>query len=113
MGDAVFELLVRERITAQGSMPVNKLHQTSVQYVCCAAQCQAVELLAGHLTEEEADIFRRGRNTHGNNVPRNANPKEYRAATGLETLFGYLYFKGRTERINDLFSIIWDNLKRD
>lgn len=109
----MFELLVRERITAQGSMPVNKLHQASVKYVCATAQSRAIDLLLDHLTEEEADIFRRGRNTHGNNVPKNANPKEYRAATGLEALFGYLYLKGETGRMNQLFCIIWENLVLD
>ena len=58
-----------------------------------------------YLTEEEESIFKRGRNTH-NNVPKNANPSEYRAATGLETLFGFLHIKGDTNRIKELFDII-------
>lgn len=111
LGDAVFELLVREHITAGGSMPVNKLHLKSVELVCAQAQAKAIDILKDHLTDEEADIFRRGRNATGNQIPKNSNPKEYRAATGLETLFGYIYLKGEIERINELFSIIIENIE--
>lgn len=111
LGDAVFELLVREHITTGGSMPVNKLHLKSVQLVCASAQFKAMDILKEHLTDEEMNIFKRGRNATGNQVPKNSSPKVYRAATGLETLFGYIYLKGEIERINKLFSIILDNIE--
>ena len=106
LGDAVFELLVRQHIVSSGSMPVGKLHAKAVEYVCATAQSQAMEILGQALTEREQEMFRRGRNANGNHIPRNANPKEYRAATGLETLFGYLYLNGETQRITELFSLI-------
>ncbi|WP_235843903.1 Mini-ribonuclease 3 [Massilioclostridium coli] len=110
LGDAVFELLVREYITSSGSMPVNKLHQRAVKIVCASSQCKAVEFLKEYWTEEEMDIFKRGRNATGNHVPKSSHPKEYRAATGLETLFGYLYLKGDIERINELFLLMINNM---
>ncbi len=111
LGDAVFELMVREKIMAVGSMPVGKLHHAAVQYVCASAQAKAIDILMPNLSEEEERIFRRGRNAHGNHVPRNSNPRDYRAATGLETLFGYLYIQGENARIQELFLILWNHLQ--
>ncbi len=105
LGDAVFELLVREELIKKGDAPVNKLHKDAVKMVCASAQHKAMEILMPILTEEEISIFKRGRNTH-NNVPKNADPSEYRAATGLETLFGFLHIKGDNNRIKELFNII-------
>ena len=105
LGDAVFELLVREELVSHGDAPVNKLHKDAVKMVCASAQHKASEILMPILTEEEISIFKRGRNTH-NNVPKNADPSEYRAATGLETLFGFLHIKGDNNRIKELFNII-------
>ncbi len=96
---------------AVGSMPVGKLHHAAVQYVCASAQAKAIDILMPNLSEEEERIFRRGRNAHGNHVPRNSNPRDYRAATGLETLFGYLYIQGENARIQELFLILWNHLQ--
>lgn len=112
LGDAVFELLVRERMIQKGNAPVNKLHKQTVRMVCAAAQAQAMEVLSPLLTEEEMAIFKRGRNTH-NNVPKNADPAEYRAATGLETLFGFLHIKGDTNREKELFEAIWNQTQSE
>ena len=70
------------------------------------AQAAAVERLLPLLTQEEADVYRRGRNTAPHSVPRAASRGEYQAATGLEALFGWLYLQGRTERLNELFEVI-------
>lgn len=110
LGDAVFELMVRERLIQKGNAPVNKLHKQAVKMVCAAAQAQAVQVLMPLLTEEEAAVYKRGRNTH-NNVPKNADPAEYRAATGLETLFGFLHVKGDTNRVRELFEAICNHMQ--
>ena len=90
-GDSVYEVYVREQIVKLGTMPVDKLHKKAVQYVNAGFQSYAYDVIADELTEEETEIFKRGRNATGNNVPRSSNPKDYRRATGMEALFGYLY----------------------
>ena len=74
---------------------------------CAAAQAEGLHRIEPMLTEEELSVYRRGRNTH-NNIPKNASPAVYRASTGLESLFGYLYLKGEKARIDALFSVIWE-----
>ena len=106
IGDAVYELLVRQYIVQHMNAPANKLHLKAVEKVCCTYQSGAVTRLEPLLTQEELDIFRRGRNSSTQRVPKNAKPVEYRRATGLETLFGYLYLKGEKERIQQLFEAI-------
>lgn len=106
LGDAVLELLVRERLVASQSLPLGKLHRASVSRVCAAAQSQAVELLLPVFTEEEHHIYKRGRNATGS-VPKNADLLEYRRATGLEAVFGYLHLCGDQARIRELFDLIW------
>lgn len=108
LGDAVFELRVREKLAEAGSMPVSKLHKKAVSVVCAKAQAKAVEQLDGILTEEELRIFKRGRNTRSH-VPKNADPGEYRFATGLETLFGFLHITGNIQRETELFEAIWNS----
>lgn len=103
LGDAVFELFVRERLIASGSMPVGQLHKMAVDKVCATAQCHALDSIKDILTEEEEAIFKRGRNASGNSVPKSATPTEYRIATGIETLFGYLYLKKDYSRLLELF----------
>lgn len=110
MGDVVYELLVREKMVEKANMPVNKLHKSTVEYVCASAQSRGLELIMDMLTEEEVAIYKRGRNANGNHVPKNANAQEYRRATGLEALFGYLYLTKQEDRIEELFRIIWEKL---
>lgn len=109
MGDAVYEQLVRERIISRANMPAQKLHELTIEKVCAEFQAAAARRLAeeGSLTEEEQDIFRRGRNASGITAPKHSTVAEYRAATGLECLFGYLHLCGRHERINELFELIF------
>lgn len=106
VGDAVFGLMVRERLLDKGSMPVAKLHKRSVEYVCAKSQFEFSLRLAEHLTPEEQDIFRRGRNASGNHIPKSSSPREYRAATGVEALFGYLYLQGDLLRLSELFDVM-------
>ena len=105
VGDAVFELLVRLHCAAGGGKN-GSLHQASVEMVNAAAQAGDMEKLLPLLAEEEADVFRRGRNVKVHSAPKHARLGDYHAATGLEALFGYLYLMGRRERLNALFAAI-------
>lgn len=107
IGDGVYELLVREYIVAQGNCSVKKLHSRKVELVRCEAQSRALsEKLWPLLTEEEQEAALRGRNAHVGHVPKNAQIGDYHGATALEALFGYLYLKGESLRIRELFTKI-------
>ena len=106
MGDAVFELMTRASLCAEGHGAVQELHRLTTGRVNAAAQARAAEKLLPLLTEEELALYRRGRNTHVNSVPHAANVGEYHAATGLEALFGWLYLRGEDARIRELFALI-------
>jgi len=105
VGDAVFELLVRVHLAAAGGRNGN-LHRAAVEMVNAAAQAGDMEKLLPLLTEEEAEVFRRGRNVKVHSVPKHARLGDYHAATGLEALFGYLYLLDRRDRLNVLFAVI-------
>ena len=94
LGDGVFELMVRSWLCLHGK--------------ATSAQARAVERIKDVLTQEERDVFRRGRNTSPHSVPQNASRADYQAATGLEALFGWLWLQGRTERLNQLFAVIME-----
>ncbi len=103
LGDAVYSLLVRARICAAGGEKASVLHRLSIEKVSAHAQAGAAERIDPLLTEEERAVMRRGRNAKVNTVPHSASVGEYHSATGLEALFGWLYLKGRRERIKELF----------
>ncbi len=106
LGDAVFELMVRSRLCLRGKATSRGLHKAAVSYVAAPAQARAAEKILPLLTAAEADVFRRGRNTKPHTVPRAAEREEYQAATALEALFGWLYLRGETARLNELFEIM-------
>ena len=106
IGDGVYDLLVREYLVKNSSAHVGELNKLKVSMVNCKSQAEYVRLLVDALTDEEADIYKRGRNTKVNSASKHSTLSDYHAATGLETLYGWLYLKGRTERINELFSLI-------
>ena len=105
LGDGVFELLVRTWLCTQGSTVVKNLHRAAVSYVSAPAQAARMERMLPLLSEEERDMYRRGRNAHVHMIPKNASHEQYSKATGLECLFGSLYLLGRRERINELFCL--------
>lgn len=78
--------------------------------MCAAYQAKAYDLLSDILNESEMAVMKRGRNANGASVPKSSSPIEYRKATGVESLFGYLYLKGEQERINDIIAIILDKI---
>lgn len=106
IGDCIYELLVREKLICENNKPVGKLHSMSIKKVCCQAQFSAANKIMDFLSEEEKAIYKRGRNAHTHHTPKNATTEEYHSATGLETLFGYLYLKNDILRIRELFDII-------
>ena len=112
-GDCVYELLVRRRVVLKGSTSAGRLHDLAVKQVRASYQSQAVAVIEPMLTEREADILRRGRNAGGISVPKSAKPSEYRRATALETLFGYLSLTGQDERVEELFNAICEVLETD
>ena len=105
VGDAVYSLLVRTFL-ADRQKPSDTLHKEAVEYVSAGAQAKAFARIKESLSDEELDVFTRGRNFHTNNTPKSSSVAEYHTATGLETLFGYLHLEGRKERIEELFNII-------
>ena len=108
LGDGVFELMVRSWLCLHGKATSKGLHRATVRYVAAPAQAKAVEKILPLLSEEEGDVFRRGRNTSPHSVPQNASRADYQAATWLEALFGWLWLQGRTERLNELFAVMME-----
>ena len=104
LGDCVLELCVREHLVDSGLSTSAHLNTAALDYVRAPMQAEAMKRLLPVLTEEEAAYFRRGRNIGHSNVPKRSTVSEYRAATGMEVLFGYLHLCGRQERIEELFS---------
>lgn len=103
LGDAVYELMVRSRLCLEGKGTNNSLHRATVRFVAAPAQARAAGRILPLLSEEELDVYRRGRNASPHSVPKGASRADYQAATALEALFGYLYLNGRTGRLNELF----------
>lgn len=108
VGDGVYELLVRAKEVETTRLTPNKLHGLAVRFVSAKGQFAALAFIEPLLTEEEANIVRRGHNASKATVAKNATPEEYRGSTALEALFGYLYLTGRNERIIELFDAIWE-----
>ncbi len=105
LGDAVYSLLVRQMLSFEENKPTGKLHKQSIKYVNAAFQAQMIRELLPFLNENEEAVFKRGRNAHSSHSPKNQDAVDYRYATGLEALYGYLYLCGETARINELFRL--------
>ena len=108
LGDGVYELMVRSWLCLHGKATNVGLHRAAVQYVAAPAQAKLAHAILPRLTEEEQAVYRRGRNSRTAAVPKGASVGEYHAATALETLFGWLYLQGKTDRLNELFSIMME-----
>lgn len=105
IGDSVFDIYVRAKIMSSGNQPVNVMHKKSKDYVNAKAQSEMYYRLLDFLTEEEMSVIKRGRNAKSFTKAKNASVSDYRHATGVEALFGFLFLKGETERITELFKI--------
>lgn len=103
LGDAVIELIARERVICSGIAEVGRLNRIVTDIVRASAQSAAIGRIEESLTEEETAVYKRGRNSHGVAVPKSASAAEYRRATGMEALFAALYLEGKRERLYELF----------
>lgn len=112
IGDSVYELYVRSKILSSGSRPARELHKIAVGYVKAKAQSTAICAILDQLSEEEIGIYKRGRNTNIHTVPKNADMNDYRQATGLESLVGYLYVTGRNERLLEILELAFAAIDR-
>ncbi len=102
IGDAVYELYIRVKVFQERKGKTKKMHKASVAQVKADAQAKMLKKIEPYLNEEERKIVRRGRNTKGGRPPRKIEYMVYKCSTAFETLIGYLYLKGRTDRIIDL-----------
>ena len=109
LGDCVMEMCVRERLVKMGYSSSSRLNKLALDYVRAPRQAQAMKNIADMLTEEENAVFHRGRNMGHSSTPKSATVAEYRAATGMEALFGYLHLAGRKDRIDELFAAAYPN----
>ncbi|WP_276358169.1 Mini-ribonuclease 3 [Cohnella caldifontis] len=105
IGDAVFEVYVRQRLIAGPIRKPHELHRAATRYVSAAAQARLLQRWMPLLGEEEADVVRRGRNTKSGQPPKNADPGDYRHATALECLVGYLFYRGERGRLEQLIDL--------
>lgn len=105
LGDCVYELYVREHLVKKN---ISHASVESLKYVTAHIQSNVVEKILPLLTEEEEDAYRRGRNLGHSSTPKSSTVGEYRRATGLESLFGWLYLAGRHERLRELFDIAFN-----
>lgn len=105
IGDAVYELLIRQYLISLPNHKPHHMHKTATSFVSAKAQFAWLTKWMPHLNEEELDIVKRGRNAKSGTPPKNANVTDYRHATAFECLVGYLYISGQIERLQELFEI--------
>lgn len=112
-GDAVIELLVREKLLKDGIGGVGKLNRSALAYVQATAQSRALDNILPLLSEDELAAFKRGRNNHVGAIPKSASAVEYRRATGFEALFAHLWLSGNEARARELFAIAYPDTPTD
>ena len=104
VGDAVYELYIRNYLVNTTNLKPHKLHIESIKYVKAKSQANILEKLDNYLTEEEKEIVRRGRNTKNHHIPKNADVNDYMYSTAFEALIGYLYLTQNNERLNEILN---------
>lgn len=110
IGDTLYDLFVRTQLAAARDLTARDMHRRAAKFVCAAAQAAALTRMMPQLTPTEQDVFRRGRNAHMGTVPKHAAIGDYRQATGLEALLGWLYLSGQDERLVHLMQIALEEL---
>jgi ribonuclease-3 family protein len=113
VGDAVYELAVREYLIGTGLVKVNRLHNETVKYVNAGAQAKVLHMLEGMFTADEAAVVRRGRNAKSPHTPRSTGMIEYRRSTALECLIGFLYLKGEKGRLAEIIAAALDAIHNE
>lgn len=111
LGDSVLECLIREALIKKGFEKSSHLNKEALNYVTAVNQNKAYMNIEGILSDEEKSVFKRGRNSSHLNVPKSASPSEYKNATGFEAIFGYLKLQKNKDRILELFSLAFPDLK--
>lgn len=111
IGDAVYELWVRKHLVTQGCIRVNTLHHQAIKYVNAAAQSELAGRLAPLLDDREMQIFKKGRNAKSGRQPKNMEMIDYRRATGLEALVGYLYLLNKEDKLEQIFMILLEMIE--
>ena len=107
IGDAVYELAVRQHLLRSGVVKMDQLHTAAVSYVNAGRQSQLVEEIAPLLTPEQREVYRHGRNAKSGHQPPHATVGQYRRATGLEALIGYLHLTGDQAQLDRIFSVLF------
>ena len=102
IGDGIYDLIIRSLVVAKGNTRASELHKRTSQIVKAKTQAEMIELIMPLLSEEEADIYKRGRNAKSPTMAKNATMADYRKATGFEALMGYLYVKDEVPRLVEL-----------
>ena len=110
LGDSVLEVLIREALVLKGYEKSSKLNSEALKYVTAVNQAKAFTNIESYLDENEAQIFRRGKNSSHLNIPKSASAIEYKTATGFEAIFGYLRLCGNEERIRELFKLAYPEI---
>lgn len=110
IGDSVFDIYVRTKVVKEGNTSVNNLHKKCVKYVSAKAQNQMVLKIMEEFSEEEKNVFRRGKNTKMHTVAKNATLSEYRNATGFEAVLGWLYLQDKTKRLEEIIKKAMDTV---
>ena len=106
IGDAVYELMIREMLLNKGLTKVDNLHKEAIKYTSAVGQKKGLDIIYDILTEEEISIFKRGRNSNTDRKARNASLADYKQATGFEAVIGYLYLEKKQDRIIELLDKI-------
>lgn len=106
IGDAVFELYIRNKLINETNLKPHKLHIEAIKYVKAKSQAETLNKIYETLTDEEKDIVRRGRNTQNHHLPKNSNVQEYMYATAFEALIGYLYLTKQHTRLKEILNLI-------
>lgn len=110
IGDAIYDLVIRTVVVERANRSAKNLHKTVIRYVNARTQAQMIEVLEAELSKEEAAVYHRGRNAKAYTTAKNASVAEYRMATGLEALFGYLYMNGETDRLLTLVRLALEKM---
>ena len=105
IGDSVFDIIIRTKVVAKGNVPVSKMHKACSDVVRASSQAALLDAIADELNDDEAEVVRRGRNAKSKTTAKNASMIDYRNATALEALVGYLYITGQVDRMQQLVKI--------
>ncbi|NDI36970.1 ribonuclease III domain-containing protein [Chengkuizengella sediminis] len=109
LGDAIYDTYIRMYLISRPHHKPNHLHHEATKFVSAKAQAQLLKIWLPHLSEEEQDVVRRGRNAKSASIPKNADVLDYRHSTAFECLIGYLYYKEQHDRLSQLLKMIIDD----